>query len=107
MLEFSDFQFALLKRAGCLEASMLLHSILRNAHDSTKALAMLSLDILKAFGTIFYYAVLKSSRKTGLPPTLVKYLHHLYSTAKAREVQDVEEESDRVILCPQFCLSLR
>lgn len=72
MLEFSDFQFALLKRAGCLEASMLLHSILRNAHDSTKALAMLSLDILKAFDTIFYYAVLKSARKACLPPPLVK-----------------------------------
>lgn len=28
-------------------------------------------------------------------------------TAKAREVQDVEVESDRVILCPQFCLSLQ
>lgn len=37
-LEFSDFQFAFLKRDGCLEASMLLHSILRNAHDSTKAM---------------------------------------------------------------------
>lgn len=82
MLEFSDFQFAFLKRDGCLEASMLLHSILRNAHDSTKAMAMLSLDISKAFDTISHDAVLKSARKAGLPAPLVKYLHHLFSTAK-------------------------
>ncbi len=50
--EFSPLQYAFLKRDGCLEASTLLQALFRRTHDEVKPIAMLFLDIAKAFDTV-------------------------------------------------------
>lgn len=77
-LEFSEFQYAFLQKDGCLEASTLLHTILRKAHDDTTPLSMLFLDVAKAFDTISHETLFKVATSCGLPPPLTNYLTYLY-----------------------------
>lgn len=51
-LAFSPTQYAFLQRDGCLEASVVLHAIIRNCHDKQRPLALAFLDLSKAFNTI-------------------------------------------------------
>lgn len=81
-LEFSSLQFAFLKRDRCMEASMLLHSILKTTHEDVAPMALAFLDISKAFDTISHTAILNAAKKAGTPQPLLNYLSHLYSTSK-------------------------
>ncbi len=79
--EFSPFQYAFLQRDGCLEASALLHAVLRHSHEETKPLAAAFLDISKAFDSVSHQAILRAGEKAGTPPPLLRYLSQLYGHA--------------------------
>ncbi len=66
--EFSPLQYAFLQRDGCLEASALLHAVLRHSHEETKPLAAAFLDISKAFDSVSHQAILRAGEKAGTPP---------------------------------------
>lgn len=57
-LKFSPLQYAFLEKDGCLEASSLLHAIMRRTHDNIVPVAMAFLDLTKAFDTISHDAIL-------------------------------------------------
>lgn len=61
---------------------MMLHSILRTAHEEVAPLALAYLDISRAFDTISHSAVLSTTKKAGIPQPLLRYLFHLYSTSE-------------------------
>ncbi|KAF8562651.1 hypothetical protein P879_12020, partial [Paragonimus westermani] len=77
-VSFSSLQVAFQKKDGCLEASTLLHTVLRTAHDEVKPVVMAFLDISKAFDSVSHDTILRSARQHGLPPPLVRYLTRLY-----------------------------
>lgn len=77
-LEFSWFQYAFLEKDGCLEASTLLHTILRKAHGEMLPMSLLFLDVAKAFDTISHDILIKVAGAARLPPPLICYLKHLY-----------------------------
>lgn len=83
-VQFSPFQHGFLQRDGCLEASALLHTILRKVHYSRKSCAMLFLDVAKAFDTVSHGTLFRVATAMGLPPPLVNYLRHLYSRSTVR-----------------------
>lgn len=83
-VKFSSTQFAFLKRDGCLEASYLLQALLRQAHDENTPTALLLLDLSKAFDTVDHNAILRAATKAGIPPPLLHYLSHQYSTATVK-----------------------
>lgn len=83
-LHLSPFQHGFLKRDGCLEATALLHAILRKVHNSRKSCAMLFLDVAKAFDTVSHQTLFRVASAMGLPPPLVNYLRHLYSRSTVR-----------------------
>lgn len=72
----SPLQYAFLQRDSCLEASSLLHALLRCTHDETRPLAVAFLDLTKAFDAISHQAILAAAEKAGTPPPLLKYLEH-------------------------------
>ncbi len=78
---FSPLQYAFLQRDGCLEASALLHAVLRRSHEEVKPMAAAFLDISKAFDSVSHNAILTAGRKAGTPPSLLRYLSHLYENA--------------------------
>ncbi|KAF7241658.1 hypothetical protein EG68_11743 [Paragonimus skrjabini miyazakii] len=67
---FSSLQVAFQKKDGCLEASTLLHTILRTVHDEGKSIAVAFLDISKAFDSVSHDTLLRNARRYGLPPSL-------------------------------------
>ncbi len=69
------------RRYGCLEASALLHAVLRHSHEETKPLAAAFLDISKAFDSVSHQAILRAGEKAGTPPPLLRYLSQLYGHA--------------------------
>ncbi len=79
---FSPLQYAFLQRDGCLEASMLLQALLRGTHDGGTPIAMLFLDIAKAFDTVSHDTILEAARSAGAPEPLVNYLANLYEEAE-------------------------
>lgn len=81
-LQFSPLQHAFLKRDGCLEASMLLHVILRQVHDTATPAAAAFLDLSKAFDTISHEAILQVAAEAGIPGPLLRYLEGVYGSAK-------------------------
>ncbi|KAL7975812.1 hypothetical protein Chor_008348 [Crotalus horridus] len=83
-LQLSPFQHGFLQRDGCLEATALLHTILRKVHNSRKPCAMLFLDVAKAFDTVSHQTLFRVAVEMGLPPPLVNYLKHLYSQSTVR-----------------------
>lgn len=78
-LTFSSLQYAFLQRDGCLEASALLHAILRRSHEEVKPLAAAFLDVSKAFDTISHRAILGAGKRAGIPSPLLRYMNHLYA----------------------------
>lgn len=83
-LVFSPLQHAFLKRDGCLEATALLHTLLRKTHDELRPLALVFLDLSKAFDTISHAAILGAAKRAGIPSPLRNYLEKLYETAEVR-----------------------
>lgn len=79
--DFSPLQYAFLRRDGCLEASALLHVVLRHSHEETKPLASTFLDISKAFDSVSHQAILRAGKRAGTPPPLLRYLSQLYGHA--------------------------
>ncbi len=79
--KFSPLQYAFLQRDGCLEASALLHAVLRRSHEEVKPMAAAFLDISKAFDSVSHNAILTAGRKAGTPPPLLRYLSQLYGNA--------------------------
>ncbi len=79
--KFSPLQYAFLQRDGCLEASALLHAVLRRSHEEVKPMAAAFLDISKVFDSVSHNAILAAGRKAGTPPPLLSYLSHLYENA--------------------------
>ncbi len=82
LFQFSPLQHAFLQQDGCLEASALLHAVLRHSHEKTKPLTAVFLDVSKAFDTVSHNAILGAAEKAGTPPPLLRYLHQLYKNAK-------------------------
>lgn len=80
MREEFALQYAFLQRDGCLEASSLLHAILRKTQDEIRPLAATFLNLAKAFDTISHQAILNAAEKAGTPPPLLRYLNHLQYT---------------------------
>ncbi|KAF8565300.1 hypothetical protein P879_09373 [Paragonimus westermani] len=78
-IKFSSLQVAFQKKDGCLEASTLLHTMLRTVHDEAKPISVTFLDVSKAFHSVSHDTILLWARKHGLPPPLVPYLSRLYS----------------------------
>ncbi len=76
--EFSPLQYAFLQRDGCLEASTLLQALFRRTHEEAKPIAMLFLDIAKAFDTVAHDTILEAARGAGAPDPLINYLANLY-----------------------------
>lgn len=87
-LSFSPLQYALLEKDGCLEASSLLHAILRKSHDEMTPVSMAFLDLVKAFDIISHEAILEAAKVGGIPKPMLNYLRHLYmnSTVQMGEV---------------------
>ncbi|KAF7262701.1 hypothetical protein EG68_00065 [Paragonimus skrjabini miyazakii] len=81
---FSSLQVAFQKKDGCLEASTLLHTILRTVHDEGKSIAVAFLDISKAFDSVSHDTLLRNARRYGLPPPCVLYLTRLYNDSLTR-----------------------
>ncbi len=79
---FSPLQYAFLQRDGCLEASMLLQALLRRTHERGTPIAMLFLDIAKAFDTVSHNTILEAARSAGTPEPLLNYLANLYEEAE-------------------------
>ncbi len=79
--KFSPLEYAFLQRDGCLEASALLHAVLRRSHEEVKPMAAAFLDISKAFDSVSHNAILTAGRKAGTPPPLLRYLNQLYGNA--------------------------
>ncbi|KAA3671266.1 uncharacterized protein DEA37_0011695, partial [Paragonimus westermani] len=77
-IRFSSPQIAFQKKDGCLEASILLHTLLRTARDEARPIAMAFPDISKAFDSVPHDTILRCARKRGLPSPLVRYLTRLY-----------------------------
>lgn len=88
-LQLSPFQHGFLQRDGCLEATALLHTILRKVHNSRKPCAMLFLDVAKAFDTVSHQTLFRVASAMGLPPPLVNYLRHLYSRSTVKVADKV------------------
>ncbi|KAA3672145.1 uncharacterized protein DEA37_0008267 [Paragonimus westermani] len=84
MLTFSPLQVEFKKKDECLEASTLLHTTLRTVHDEARPIAMAFLDISKAFDSVSYDTILRSARRYGLPPPLIRYLPRLYHDSLTR-----------------------
>ncbi len=75
---FSPLQYAFLKRDGCLEASALLQALFQRTHDEVKLIAMLFLDIAKAFDTVAHNTILEAAKAAGAPDPLINYIANLY-----------------------------
>lgn len=69
--KFSPLHHAFLQRDRCLEASLLLHAILRKVHDETRPIFMLFLDLAKTFNTVSHEAILDAARRVGALPPLI------------------------------------
>ncbi|MGL5294697.1 MAG: RNA-directed DNA polymerase [Aeromonas sp.] len=82
-LVFSPTQFAFLQRDGCLEASVVLHAILRNSHDKQRPLALAFLDLSKAFDTITHEALGEAAERAGIPAPLLKYINNALSRSES------------------------
>ncbi|MGL5226265.1 MAG: RNA-directed DNA polymerase [Aeromonas sp.] len=82
-LEFSPSQYAFLQRDGCLEASMVLHAALRNAHDYHRPLAMALLDLSKAFDTVTHEVLGEAAMKAGLPTPLLRYVNSVLRNSES------------------------
>lgn len=80
-LKFSPLQYAFLEKDGCLEASALLHAIIRRTHDNTVLLSLAFLDLAKAFHTIAHDAILEAAGAGGIPRPFLSYLKHLYANS--------------------------
>lgn len=77
-IKLSPLQYTFLQKDRYLEASSLVHAILRRAHDNTQQVAMAFLDLAKAFDTVSHEAVLDAARNSGIPSPLLRYLEQLY-----------------------------
>lgn len=73
-LSFSSLQHAFLRRDGCLEASVMLHTLLRQAHEENKSMAAAFLDLAKDFDTVSHSAILVAARRAGMPAPLLTIL---------------------------------
>ncbi|MGL5127331.1 MAG: RNA-directed DNA polymerase, partial [Aeromonas popoffii] len=74
ILTFSATQYAFLQRDGCLEATTVLHAVLRNCHDLQRPAAMAFLDLSKAFDSITPEALGEAAEQAGIPPPMLNYI---------------------------------
>lgn len=82
-LAFSSTQYAFLNKDGCLEATTVLHAVLRNCHDLKRPLAMAFLDLSKAFDSISHEALGEAAEKAGLPLPMLSYLGNILRQSKS------------------------
>lgn len=73
-LSFSATQYAFLQKDGCLEASSVLHAVLRNCHDRQNPMALAFLDLSKASDTISHEALGEAAVHAGLPLPMLSYI---------------------------------
>ncbi|MGL4351024.1 MAG: RNA-directed DNA polymerase, partial [Plesiomonas shigelloides] len=73
-LSFSVTQYAFVQKDGCLEASSVLHAVLRNCHDRQVPMALAFLDLSKAFNMISHEALGEGAVQTGLPLPMLSYI---------------------------------
>lgn len=88
-LHLSPFQHAFLQRDGCLEATTLLHTILRRVHTNRVPCAMLFLDVAKAFDMVSHQSLYWVASAAGFPPPLLSYLDHLYKNSTVQLADSV------------------
>ncbi|KAA3673246.1 uncharacterized protein DEA37_0011154 [Paragonimus westermani] len=82
-LKLATLQVAFLQRDGCLEASSVLHGVLRDAIQRTRGLAAVFLDVSKAFDSVSHETILRNAESYGAPPHLLKYLGNTYQVSRA------------------------
>lgn len=82
-LRLPALQFAFLHRDGCLEATSLLHSLLRHASTTASNLSAAFIDISKAFDSVSHDTIVRSATAFGAPPPLVRYIAQSYKNAVA------------------------
>ncbi|VDP32110.1 unnamed protein product [Echinostoma caproni] len=78
VMKLDSLQLAFQRRDGCLEASELLQTVIRNAHCKSQSLAAAFVDVSKAFDTVSTNTILRAAQRQGLPPPFVSYLKRLY-----------------------------
>ena len=83
-LTLPSLQFAFLQRDGCLEATSLLHALLRHSNSTSSGLALAFIDVSKAFDSISHDTIIRSAAAFGAPPPLVSYLAESYKQAVAQ-----------------------
>lgn len=83
ILQLPSLQFAFLRRDGCLEATSLLHALLRHSSATGSNLSMAFVDISKAFDSISHDTIVRSAEAFGAPPPLVRYIARSYENAVA------------------------
>ncbi|VDP85427.1 unnamed protein product, partial [Schistosoma mattheei] len=76
-------QLAFLKRDGCFEGVVSVHTILREARLATHNLTMCSIDISKAFDSLSHDTIKRMAEAYGAPKALVSYISNCYKSLKA------------------------
>ena len=76
-------QLAFLKRDGCLEGVVAVHSILREAQLARNNLVMTSIDVSKAFDSVSHDTIKRVAKAYGAPKPLVSYIASSYASSKA------------------------
>ncbi|KER25948.1 hypothetical protein T265_06699 [Opisthorchis viverrini] len=82
-LQVPSLQFALLHRDGCLEATSLLHALLRHSSATASKLSLAFVDIFKAFDSVLHDTIVRSAETFGAPSPLVRYIAKSYLNAVA------------------------
>jgi hypothetical protein len=77
-LPFDSHQVGFQSRDGCLEATLLLHTAIRTAHNRHTSLAAAFVDVSKAFDTVSQDTILRAAQAYGAPSPLVNYLKNLH-----------------------------
>ncbi|MGL4350335.1 MAG: reverse transcriptase domain-containing protein, partial [Plesiomonas shigelloides] len=81
--QLSATQYAFLQKDGCLEASTVLHAVLRNSHDLQRPLALAFLDLSKAFDSISHEALGEAAEQAGLPLPLLSYIGNVLTKSES------------------------
>ncbi|MES9975178.1 MAG: reverse transcriptase family protein [Candidatus Thiodiazotropha sp.] len=89
-INIDSLQVAFQKRDGCLEATSLLHTVLRHVHEKGKSAAIAFLDVSKAFDSISHDTILRGAYTFGAPEPLIMYLSDLYKCQSQVVLNDTQ-----------------
>ena len=81
VLRLKALQVAFQKRDGCLEATTVLETVLREAHDGKRPVTAMLLDVSKAFDSVNRDTLVRTIRMSAAPQPLQRYLERLYNSS--------------------------